>query len=148
MRNFTLSFFMLLLATMGFANTEVTPVAPPKEALSLEFLPQNVAPTVEAFLSLTPAKYKEITGENLGIKNTLKLKAAQKALKKRLKKNSSDISKGVYILLAIFGLGWLAMGLLTDFDGNDWLVNLLLTLLCWLPGLIHALVNIKKYYPS
>jgi uncharacterized membrane protein YqaE (UPF0057 family) len=38
------------------------------------------------------------------------------------------------------------MGLFSDWDGSDWIVNLLLTMLCWLPGLIHALTKMKEYY--
>jgi uncharacterized membrane protein YqaE (UPF0057 family) len=101
--------------------------------------------SLERFLTLTPKQYREMTGERLGLKNAIKLKAAQKIVKRQLKRDE-DISKGVYVLLAILGLGWLAMGLLTDFDGSDWIVNLVLTVLCWLPGLIHALVKMKDYY--
>jgi uncharacterized membrane protein YqaE (UPF0057 family) len=100
--------------------------------------------TVDEFLNLTPKMYREYTGEKLGIKNTVKLKAAQKWVKKHTQ--DSDLSKGVYILLAFLGLGWLAMGLASDWDGSDWIVNLVLTLLCWLPGFIHALVKMDDYY--
>ncbi|MCB0847727.1 MAG: hypothetical protein KDE26_30955, partial [Bacteroidetes bacterium] len=92
-----------------------------------------------------PKKYKEITGEKLGVQNTLKLKAAQKMLKKQQKKDS-DISKGVYILLAILGLGFLAIGLLDDWEGNEWIIALVLAILCWIPGVIYALVKMKDYY--
>ncbi len=101
--------------------------------------------TVDDFLSLTPKEYRKVTGKRLGIKNAVKLKAAQKIIKRQAKRGA-DISEGVYILLAILGLGWLAMGLLSDWDGSDWIINLVLYLLCWLPGLIHALVKKKDYY--
>ncbi len=101
--------------------------------------------SLDEFLHLTPKQFKEITGERMGIKNVVALKAAQKMIKKDLKKDA-DISKGVYILLAFLGLGWLAMGLLSDWDGSDWIVNLVLTVLCWLPGFIHALVKMDDYY--
>lgn len=108
--------------------------------------PQMLQMGVEEFLALTPAKYREITGERLGLKNTMKLKAAQKFLKKELKKGDDGITKGLYILLAILGLAWIAMGVKSDWNGSDWIVNLILTLLCWLPGFIHALVKMKDYY--
>jgi len=101
--------------------------------------------SLERFLTLTPKQYREMTGERLGLKNAIKLKAAQKIVKKQLKRDE-DLSKGLYVLLAILGFGWLAMGLLSDWDGSDWIVNLVLTFLCWLPGLIHALVKMKDYY--
>ena len=101
---------------------------------------------LQNFLTITPKDYRVKTGKRMGIVNAVKLKAAQKYVKKRLKKDGEDISEGVYILLAILGLGWVAMGLLDDWDGSDWIVNLILTALCWLPGLIHALVKKKNYY--
>lgn len=117
--------------------------APEVKALSPDMLKLGI----DQFLSLTPSKYKKLTGHKLGLKKSIELKAAQKLLKKRLAaEGGTDIPKGLYIVMAIFGFGWLAMGLMDDFKGNDWWVNLLLTLLCWLPGVIHALVKMKKYY--
>ncbi len=100
------------------------------------------------FMALTPATYKKATGNKLGIKNTLKLKAAQKFLKKNLNNDGSspDIPKGLYIVLVILGGGWIAMGLLDNFSGNNWWVNLILTALCWLPGVIHGFVKMNDYY--
>ena len=135
--------FVFFLVHAGAGSS--TPIATLPQS-QLEISPEGLKMGMEEFLSLTPKKYREVTGERLGIKNTLKLKAAQKIIRKRLKKNEEDIPKGLYIVLAIFGLGWLGIGLLTDFEGNDWWVNLLLTILCWLPGFIHALIKMKDYY--
>lgn len=102
---------------------------------------------INEFLDLTPNKYKEMTGEKLGFKKTLQLKAAQKVIKKKLRKESgSDIPKGLYIVGIILGWGWLLMGLMDDFSGNNWWVNLILTALCWLPGVIHGFIKMKDYY--
>lgn len=102
--------------------------------------------SAEAFLALTPKDVRELTGKKLSIREALQLRAAQRMVKKQLKPGAEDIDKSVYIILAILGLGWLAMGLLTDFDGKDWVVNLVLTILCWLPGVIHAFIKMKDYY--
>jgi hypothetical protein len=117
------------------------------QAIDPKFLQMGM----DQFLSLTPAKYKEVTGKRLGLKNSLALKAAQAKVKHEIKKNDFGgqdpaISKGLYVLLALLGFGWLAMGLLSDWEGSDWIINLVLTILCWLPGLIHALVKMKDYY--
>ncbi len=145
---------MFIFALLIGLNSQAAAVAtsstnpdPELKSLMAAFSPETAQMAIDEFLSLTPKKYREMTGKRLGLKKTLELKAAQKVLKKKLKKDGADISKGVYVLLAILGLGWLAMGLLDDWEGSDWLVNLLLTVLCWLPGLIHALVKMKKYYP-
>lgn len=139
----------LLMVGMGFtafANTVPATTSSEGVTHTEAFSPQALDMGIQQFLELTPATYKEMTGQKLGIKNTLKLKAAQKVLKKKMRKDDADISSGVYVLLAILGLGWLAMGLLSDWSGNDWIINLVLTILCWLPGLIHALVKKSDYY--
>ncbi len=106
----------------------------------------DVALNMDSFLDLSPKKYREITGERLGIKGSLALKAAQKQVKKMKKGRAEDIPKGLYILAVILGWGFLVMGLMDDWEGNNWWVNLILVVLCWLPGVIHGLVKMKEYY--
>jgi uncharacterized membrane protein YqaE (UPF0057 family) len=48
--------------------------------------------------------------------------------------------------LAILGFGWLGMGILDDFEGEKWLISLLLYCLVSLPGLIYTLIKMKDYY--
>jgi uncharacterized membrane protein YqaE (UPF0057 family) len=107
--------------------------------------PDMAKMSLDKFLSLTPTKYKELTGKKLGLKKSIQLKLAQKFLKKNTVK-ATELSKGVYVLLAILGLGWLAMGLVSDWEGSDWIISLVLYLLCYLPGLIYTLVKMKNYY--
>lgn len=121
--------------------TSVTNVDPNAQALSPEMLQMSL----NKFLTLTPSKYKEMTGKRLGLKNSLALKAAQKVMKSKVA-GTPEVSKGIYILLAILGWGFLGIGLLTDWKGNDWLYCLLLGFLCWLPGVIYAFSKMKNYY--
>lgn len=103
--------------------------------------------TVEDILSLTPKKYKEITGKRMSMKDAVKLKMAKKKLKKFKKTNTNAaIGKGLYVFLAIIGWGFLGMGLNDDWDGTDWVICLVLGLFTCLGGLIYALVKKKKYY--
>jgi len=142
----------LFLVNVSFAEVTMTsPVSAFSQSDEVKALtPEMTKMAVDQFLNLTPSKYKEMTGERLGLKKTVELKMAQKALKKHMKKHSTEggdsITKGLYILLAFLGLGWVAMGVKDDWNGSDWIVNLILTALCWLPGFIHALVKMKKYY--
>lgn len=102
--------------------------------------------TADELLNMTPAKYKQITGKKLGLKNTLALKAAQKSAKKQMMKAGAPaIDKTVYIILAIF-ISFVAVGLATNWDGKDWVICLLLSFLCGIPGIIYALVKMKDYY--
>lgn len=106
--------------------------------------PEMTKLTLEEFTKLTPSKFEEMTGKKLSMVKKFKLKVAQKFLKK--KAGTADISKGLYIVLAIIGLGWLAMGLLDDWSGSDWIISLVLYFLFFLPGLIYTLIKMKKYY--
>ena len=152
----TIAAFSIVLSSFAYSSasfvapkTTVLPaswVAQFKDAPELKGLsPEMVQMGMNQFLSLTPSKYEKLTGQKLGLKKSLELKAAQKYLKKKMAADEK-IPKGLYIVLAILGLGWIALGVLSDWTGNDWWVNLLLTLLCWLPGVIHALVKMKDYY--
>jgi uncharacterized membrane protein YqaE (UPF0057 family) len=142
----------LFLVNISFAEvTMSSPVSAISQSDEVKALsPEMTKMAVDQFLNLTPAKYKEMTGERLGLKKTVQLKMAQKAVKKHMRKHGTDgadgITKGLYILLAFLGWAWLVMGLKDDWNGSDWVVNLILYLLCWLPGFIHALVKMKKYY--
>lgn len=104
----------------------------------------------EAFLEMTPKRYRELTGKRLGVKGFFALKAAQKQLKKQTNVKSSasaDIPQVVYVISLFFGLGWLMMGLMDDFTDNNWWVNLLLViLLVWIGGFIHGLIKMNEYY--
>lgn len=140
-----------LLLIVGFSANAINPI---NWAAQLEGEPQIEALTpdatkmnVEDFLALTPKTYKEQTGKKLGIKKTLQLKAAQKLVKSKMNRGE-DIEKGLYIILVIFGLGFIAMGLMDDWEGQNWWMNLILSVLCWIPGVIHGLVKMKDYYPS
>lgn len=155
MKQLILSFIcFLFLATV--ANAEITafnaPLSECKSASDVKAIdPQLVKLGMDKFLTLTPAEYKKMTGQRLGLKNSLALKAAQVKVKHEMNAGinpaaGDGITKGLYILLAILGLAWIAMGVKSDWSGNDWIVNLILTVLCWLPGFIHALVKMKEYY--
>ena len=145
MKKLIFTLLITCFAFVGYANHEAASLQAPKGLNPTDFPAEIMNMDIDEFLSLTPKKYKEITGEKLGVKNTLKLKAAQKIIKKQRKKDA-DISKGVYILLAIIGLGWLAMGLLSDWEGSDWIISLVLTVVCWLPGVIYSFIKMKDYY--
>ena len=100
---------------------------------------------LDQFLDLTPAKYQELTGERLGFAKMVTLKSAQKYVKKQTRKDA-DIPQVLYVILAIIGLGWLVMGILDNFEGSNWWIGLILTILGWLPGVIFSLIKMHEYY--
>ncbi len=103
--------------------------------------------TMQAFLNLTPKKIKEATGKKLKLKEVVALKVMQKRIKKQMKKSpNADLSKGLYILLAILGWGFIGMGINSNWDGQEWIICLVLGLLTCIGGMIYALVKMKNYY--
>ncbi len=104
-----------------------------------------VNPLVEKMIHMTPKQYQKMTGKKLTFFKKIELKIAQKKLAKAVKDNKG-ISKGLYVLLAILGLGWLAMGIIDNFTGSNWIISLVLYILFYLPGLIYTLVKMKDYY--
>jgi uncharacterized membrane protein YqaE (UPF0057 family) len=99
-------------------------------------------------LALTPEKYRQMTGQRLGIVKSMELKWAQKKLRHSSNQEggNASIPKWLYIVMAIFALGWLALGIITGFKGNDWWIALLLYFLFIIPGIIYSLIVMKKYY--
>jgi uncharacterized membrane protein YqaE (UPF0057 family) len=144
------------LATAPNKETRIQ-IAVPLKINTTATIKANVAATtfspelsnmgMEEFLTLTPSRYRELTGKKLGIMKSLELKMAQKYLKKKMNnENGSNVPQWLYVVMAIFFLGWLAIGIQSNWKGNDWWICLLLYFLFWLPGVIYALVVMNKYY--
>lgn len=139
---------LLLLAVFAFSTADFAATATPVS----QFSSNENQNTAKTFANLSIAEYEQMSGKNLNFFQKAKLKIAQKQIKKALKKQSnstaagSEISQGLYIVLAIFGLAWIAMGVMDDWKGQNWIINLLLSILFILPGLIHALIVMGEYY--
>ena len=69
-----------------------------------------------------------------------KTMASTKIVKKALK---NDVPTGLLYVLCFF-IPWLAVGLATDWDMKTVLINLLWTLLCGIPGIIHAIIVVGR----
>jgi len=86
----------------------------------------------------------------LSVNTTKKeMKSNFNAIKKLSKKDSvkkktdTPLDPIVYVLLCLF-FPVLAVGLATDWNINDVVINLLLCLLCVIPGIIHAFIVCKR----
>ena len=140
------AFVFALFLTANAVNISSSSVVSPlnEDKTSMDYLSKN---NPQAFLDLTPKAFEKMTGKKLSLTEVVKLKMAQKMLKSQLKNNAGGdgMSKGLFILLALLGWAWIPMGIQDDWSGSTWWTNLLLTVLCWLPGFIHALVKMKDY---
>lgn len=104
--------------------------------------------SVDDFLNLTPKKYKEITGERMSIKEVIGLKIAQRKVKKAIDSGSMPFDTDdneILIYVLCFFIPPLAVGLLYDIGSEFW-TNVILTLLCGIPGIIHAFIVCARYF--
>jgi len=99
--------------------------------------------------TLTPVKKTSTQSNTFTFKETIKSKAIKNIIKKKGKKSIDKIKSTptsddeiLYYILAIL-IPFVAVGLVTDWDITKVLICLLLTLLCYIPGLIYALITVK-----
>lgn len=136
----------LMAFSPAFAAVQSTQVADAPQKLQLQlFQDAEGRLDIDRVLNLSPRTYQELTGQRLTLQEKIQLRVLQYTIKKQMHRNSG-ISQGLYIVLAIFGLAWIAMGVMDNWSGDTWIINLLLTLLFWLPGFIHALIVMNRYY--
>jgi len=69
------------------------------------------------------------------------IKALHKAVKSQ--KQSDDVPVGLLYALCFF-VPFVAVGIVTDWDIKSVLINILLTALCGIPGIIHAFIVVSK----
>lgn len=122
--------FTILLATLliaaGFPAQAAFPLKQPAAASTTTVPTQNAPATAEtASIAYTTSGKKQSV---------------------RSKRVANTLPQVLYVVLAIFGLGWLAMGINDNFEESDWLISLLLYILMYLPGLIFTLIKMSKYY--
>ncbi|MEM1324444.1 MAG: hypothetical protein AAGI23_00740 [Bacteroidota bacterium] len=139
---------LVMLVSLATIYAAPFAVAPKAEKATMENTwKENLqSMSLDDIMTLTPKKYREMTGKRMGVANAVKLKVAQTVLKKNSAKQATDLPKAAYVILALIGLGWLAMGLLDSFEGNNWWIGLLLYFLGFLPGLIFTLIKMGDYY--
>ncbi|MBP7184511.1 MAG: YqaE/Pmp3 family membrane protein [Saprospiraceae bacterium] len=155
MKLFTNFFVLALIVFASFQSYAVVNVTGPttQEAVKLakenglvlnNF--QNV--TLDQFTKMTPKEISARIGHKLSFKETVALKLAQK----KFKNMDQDEKKGLFgddnkiliLILCIF-IPPVAVYMVHGVGSKFW-VNVLLTLLCGLPGIIHALIVCKGSY--
>ncbi len=63
------------------------------------------------------------------------------------KDNGSYISKGLYVVLSILGLGWVAILVNGNVKGKvSWVPAIIFTLIGAIPGMVYSLLSMKYYY--
>ena len=80
----------------------------------------------------------------LTLKDKIKVVKAVNKMKKAAKRGDADGIPTVLLFVLAVLLPPLAVGLVTDWDLEQTLISLGLTFLCWLPGIIHAIIVVDR----
>ena len=158
LRKSLLALSLCLFAFNAFSAIATTEVSQTPLAISAE--PNQKVQAMISEMAATDLnnfsirQVEELTGRKLNFKEKIGFKVAKMKMKKMQRKaagsdsskgnSAPGIEKGIYIILAIF-IPFVAVGLATDWKGNDWLWCLLWSFLC-IGGIIYALMKMKKYY--
>jgi hypothetical protein len=111
----TLALLVFTFSTSALTLPSAEPVPKSETTVSSPFAKM----TVEDFLSLTPKKYRELTGEKLSLTQKISLKIAQKKIRKAVKNNEKV--DGIVMAEAVdtsdFNIGGFVLGLLLSVIG-------------------------------
>jgi uncharacterized membrane protein YqaE (UPF0057 family) len=151
--------------TNGAETAEQTPIEKTHERATISKLQTNAAKSIldnstvtQEVQASTKAADKKIVAVNKTatavapiaskkafnqheLKTIAKASTAKKAVK-NAPANDTDDELILLYLLAIL-IPFVAVGIVTDWDLTDVVINLLLCLLCYIPGVIHAFIKIR-----
>lgn len=65
-------------------------------------------------------------------------------IEKIIKKKSNDDTSIILLYVLAWFIPFLAVGIVTDWDTKTVIINILWTLLCGLPGIIHAMIIVSR----
>lgn len=141
-----------ILAPKTTVKTTEAYVAPVQETASVEQtldVASVSAEPVAAEVNQVTAEVKGMAAQTISNqhKNHQAVKQAKqevKALKKAMKQEKSDDVPVGLLYVLCFIIPFVAVGLVTDWDVKAVLINILLTALCGIPGIIHAIVVVSK----
>ena len=80
----------------------------------------------------------------LSVKDKIKVVKAVNKMKKAAKRGDADDIPTVLLFVLAVLLPPIAVGLVTDWDLEQTLISLGLTFLCWLPGIIYAIIVVDR----
>lgn len=134
------------IAQIETAQVEIpTTIAAPSMATNDEYASVGnsiVIPSTSKFNFSAKAK-SESTASTVAVSNVSKKSTFAKTGKSN--KPSSDVPLGLLYVLCIL-IPFVAVGLVTDWDVKTVVINLLWTLLCGIPGVIHAFIVVSREY--
>ena len=133
----TIAFSVVMAFCLGSTAFAVPPVSETTAKTELS----NIS--LDELMNITPQQLSEITGKKLNLTQIAALKYTQHKLKKSGQDPIEDDKILIYLLC--FFIPPVAVYLVYDIGQEFW-VNVILTLLCGLPGIIHAFIVCSKKF--
>ena len=93
-----------------------------------------------SFSVIDKLNYTNLSPKNKINKEEKNMKEKRKEIKKALK---DDVPVGLLYVLCFF-IPWVAVGLATNWDIETVVYNILWSLLCGIPGIIHAFIVVRN----
>lgn len=87
---------------------------------------------------------KVVRNKSNTVKTYIAKKIIEKQIQKQSKKKHGESDTKILLYILCFFIPFLAVGIATDWDVEKVVINILLTLLCGIPGIIHAIIVVSK----
>lgn len=100
--------------------------------------------TIKTESNSNVVKASEKAKTKLSVKDKIAAVKAVNKMKKAAKRGDADGIPTVLLFVLAVLLPPLAVGLVTDWDLEETLINVALTFLCWLPGIVHAIIVVNR----
>ena len=100
--------------------------------------------TVKTEQKVNEVKASDKAQTKLTVKDKIAAVKAVNKMKKAAKRSDADGIPTVLLFVLAVLLPPIAVGLVTDWDLEQTLISLGLTILCWLPGIIHAIIVVDR----
>lgn len=133
-------FLLILFFFSGLVATN-TVMAAPVSGTSEAISPDISTLSIDKLKDMSVSDVEFVLGKKLTLKEKITLKYVQNKLKKSSK--GGDDYDPILIYVLCFFIPPLAVFLVYDI-GNEFWVNIVLTLLCGIPGIIHAFIICAK----
>ena len=131
--------FIALTMLCSSIDAAFTPAASEKTEQTAEAQARAMA---EKFTTMSRKDYEQLTGKHFNFFERIAFKIAQHKLKHALKKDGDPSTNTLLLVILAIFIPPLAVYLFEGAITKNFWINLLLTLLFFLPGMIHALILI------
>lgn len=133
------------VASSGQVSQDASAIVKTNSSIAKESqYPTTNVVTKNEMIQVLKQKTKENHIVNNGIKKITSANFKNHSNTTSQNPNDDDMLLLLYVLAIL--IPFVAVGIVTDWDATDVIINLLLCILCYIPGVIHAFIKIRDNY--